>query len=194
MGMVLSVRVPDQNAVFTPAADTIYALPLDHSVLSTRQRADLWIVVGQWHLNNSVELHLAPQMTAANLGSSILDRMVSVTMEIFNNCRRIVSTLVDQTSGRDVWRGYDPIQRIALFRQFFQQDPYSVIYAMLGVLQRVPSISTPSTTGRTSIASVKTLMLLTRSQCFDYGSSTFSKRLVKSLIKAASTALNMICM
>lgn len=80
--------------------------------------------------------------------SSILNRMGLVTVEIFNNCRRIVSKLVDQTGGRDVWRGYNPIDTMALFRQYFQQDPYSVTCAMLaGHAASAISISTRSTTG-----------------------------------------------
>lgn len=143
LGTVLPERVPNQNALLALAFTTTYTQPFDYSMESINQRADLSTVAGRCADVNSIELHLQDIVTPADLGHRV-DRAVQIHIivyaayrmsvvreEIFRNCKDIVSTLVDQTGGPDFWRGCNMMQTIALFRQFFKQDAYSVTCAML---------------------------------------------------------------
>ena len=68
MGMVLTVLVPDQNAVYNPAWDTVYSLFWDRNIFSTRQRADLWVLLGRQFENNNIELVHEQPITDGSLG------------------------------------------------------------------------------------------------------------------------------
>lgn len=144
---LLPGQLSDSNARFIPANTRAYATPLDRSVEATRQRTDLWLVVGQVATERSISNFPENPVVTATVGQwhnrqgqlyshadiiyNVVRRMASTKKEIFQNSRTIVQGIVNRTHGADMWRGYTPTHRINIFRRLYQKDPYSVASAML---------------------------------------------------------------
>ena len=141
---VVPIIVPDANAASNPAHASIYRTPLDGGYRQTHKRTDLMLITGlipdkqqirnipenpvstitgRWRYPNGREL------TIEEMTFNVDKHISSSKYKMLKNLQRIVGLIVQQ-KGAATFAAATPAQQIAIFRQFFNQDPFSVTRAM----------------------------------------------------------------